>query len=101
MALLSACILPSAAIDPEQSATMKKCSGRAANVDPGRSVMTVSFVSQLVWQYRAGRSGGMYERSVAGERGRPAAVAATRNGAAGYRRGEPKRRLPRRRPAER
>ena len=48
MALLSACILPSAAIEPEQSATMKKCSGRAARVEPGRSVMSWFLPCRLV-----------------------------------------------------
>jgi hypothetical protein len=35
MALLSAWILPSAAIEPEQSQIQMKCSGRVANSPPG------------------------------------------------------------------
>jgi len=36
MAVLRACILPSAAMDPDVSAIQMKCRGRVANSPPGR-----------------------------------------------------------------
>ena len=39
-AVFSAGILPSAAMEPEQSATKKKCSGRRESMEPGRMIVS-------------------------------------------------------------